>query len=76
MKEEITKTDTLASPKPKRKTHTSSKVKNRYNDKNYSKIPCFVSIEDAERYRQKCKAKGIPLVQIPREAIYKFLEEE
>lgn len=45
--------------KPKRKTHTSTEVKNRYNKKTYSQISVSVHKEKAEAYRVKCKELGI-----------------
>lgn len=59
----------------KRKTFTSTAVKNRYNDKNYIALTVRVPIEMAEAFREKSKATGIPQRQIFLEAIEKFLRD-
>ncbi len=40
--------------KPKRKTHTSSEVKARYNAKSYTRIALDVRKEKAASYKAKC----------------------
>lgn len=61
--------------KPKRKTHTSSEVKMRYNKKTYSQINLLVRKEIAEEYRAKCKELGIPYSKPLHDAINEFIEE-
>lgn len=59
----------------KRKTHTSSEVKRRYNEKTYTQIIVSVKKEIASQYKDKCKKNGIPYSQPLHDAIEKFLEE-
>ena len=59
----------------KRKTKTSSAVKNRYNNKVYDSIVVRVPKELAAAFKGKCAAEGIPQAQIIKEAIHKFLNE-
>lgn len=57
----------------KRKTHTSSAVKQRYNEKVYDNISVRVPKELAAAFRSKCVAEGIPQAQIIKKAIEDFL---
>lgn len=59
----------------KRKTHTSSAVKMRYNKKTYDRITLEVRKEVAEKYKAKCKEKGITYSEPLHNAIKAFLEE-
>lgn len=59
----------------KRKTKTSSAVKNRYNNKVYGSIIVRVPKEQAEAFKAKCAAEGIPQAQIIKRAIDQFLAE-
>ena len=59
----------------KRKTKTSSSVKNRYNAKMYDRIVACVPKELAEAFKKKCAAEGIPQAQIIKKAIEDFLEK-
>ena len=45
--------------KPKRKTHTSSAVKNRYNKKNYKNFRAAIKPELYERIDESLKQEGI-----------------
>ena len=58
----------------KRKTSTSSAVKNRYNKKVYDSIIVRIPKETAQAFKEKCAAEGIPQAQIIKEAINNFLE--
>ena len=58
----------------KRKTTTSTAVKNRYNNKVYDSIIVRVPKETAKAFKEKCAAEGIPQAQIIKAAIEKFLE--
>lgn len=60
----------------KRKTHTSSEVKNRYKAKTYTRLVLEVKKEKAEAYKQKCKEKGIPYSEPLQNAIDNFLKKE
>ena len=59
--------------KQKRKTHTSTDVKRRYNEKVYDRISLSVPKEMA--FKAKCAAEGIPQAQILKRAIEAFLAE-
>lgn len=61
--------------KPKRKTHTSSEVKMRYNKKTYAQINISVRKEIAEEYKAKCNELGVPYSRPLIVAIMKFLDE-
>lgn len=59
----------------KRKTHTSTEVKRRYNDKTYDIISARVPKETAAAFKDKCAAEGIPQAQIIKKAIEDFLNK-
>ena len=59
----------------KRKTKTSSAVKNRYNKKAYDAIITRVPKELAEAFKAKCAAEGISQAQIIKKAIEDFLNK-
>ena len=59
----------------KRKTKTSSAVKQRYNEKVYDNISVRVPKEMAAAFKGKCAAEGIPQAQIIKKAIEAFLAE-
>lgn len=59
----------------KRKTHTSSEVKRRYNEKTYTNLILAVKKETAAAYKAKCAAQGIPYSAPLHEAIRSFLEQ-
>lgn len=60
--------------KPKRKTHTSTEVKSRYNKKVYTQIGTLVDKELAAEYKKKCKERGIPIRQHLIQCIEDFLK--
>lgn len=60
---------------PKRKTHTSSEVKRRYNDKVYSTVKAQLPKDLVARFKEKCKAEGISQAQVVKKAIEEFLGE-
>lgn len=62
--------------KPKRKTHTSSEVINRYKKKTYSQIGITMHKEVAEKYKEKCRKCGIPYTKLLHEAIKNFLGKD
>ena len=57
----------------KRKTRTSTAVKNRYNQKVYDQIAIKVPKELAAAFKEKCAAEGVPQAQIIKKAIEEFL---
>lgn len=64
----------MAEPE-KRKTKTSSAVKQRYNQKTYSAVTAYVPKDTAAAFKAKCAAEGIPQAQIIKKAIEQFLNE-
>jgi len=59
----------------KRKTKTSSAVKNRYNSKVYDSVIVRVPKETAAAFKAKCAAENIPQAQIIKKAIEDFLNQ-
>ena len=59
----------------KRKTKTSSAVKNRYNSRVYGSIIVRVPKEMAEAFKEKCAATGTAQAQVIKKAIEEFLAE-
>ncbi len=59
----------------KRKTKTSTEVKQRYNQKTYDVISVRVPKNIAEAFKQKSVAEGIPQAQIIKQAIENFLKQ-
>lgn len=57
----------------KRKTHTSTAVKSRYNKKVYNRITVSVPKEQAETFKAKCTAEGISQAQVIKRAIEEFI---
>lgn len=58
----------------KRKTKTSSAVKQRYNEKVYDNISARVPKDLAAAFKKKCVEEGIPQAQIIKQAIEDFLK--
>lgn len=61
--------------KPKRKTHTSTEVKSRYNKKTYDRISLYVHKDKAQAYKAKCEEKGIAYSEPLHKAIDDFLNQ-
>ena len=61
--------------KEKRKTRTSSAVKNRYNAKVYGVVNIKVDKELVEKFKEKCKSRGISQAQIIKKAMEDYLAE-
>lgn len=59
----------------KRKTVTSSAVKQRYNEKVYDNVSARVPKELAAAFKEKCAAEGISQAQIIKKAIEDFLKQ-
>lgn len=58
----------------KRKTRTSSAVKQRYNQKTYGAITAYVPKDMAKAFKEKCAAEGVPQAQVIKKAIEEFLK--
>lgn len=59
----------------KRKTKTSTAVKQKYNERVYDVLSVRVPKETAAAFRAKCAADGIPQAQIIKKAIEEFLKK-
>ena len=59
-----------------RKTTTSTEVKRRWNEANYSRLTIYLPKAQAEEYKAKCERLGISQSDVPKEAINQFLREE
>ena len=59
----------------KRKTHTSSEIKRRYNQKTYGAVSVQLPKDLVAHFKEKCKADGISQAQIVKKAIEEFLGE-
>lgn len=60
---------------PKRKTHTSTAVKQRYNEKVYSVVSVKLPKDLVAQFKEKCKVEGVSQAQIVKKAIEEFLGE-
>lgn len=59
----------------KRKLHTSSAVKRRYNQKVYSGVSVQLPKDLVARFKEKCKAENVSQASIVKKAIEEFLGE-
>lgn len=59
----------------KRKTKTSSAVKNRYADKVYGTVLIKVDKALVESFKAKCNEKGVSQAQILKRAMEDYLKE-
>ena len=59
----------------KRKTTTSSAVKNRYNKKVYSSLSFKFKKDFVQAFKDKCDEKGISQAEVVKKAIEDFLNE-
>ena len=59
-----------------RKKTTSTEVKRRWNESNYSRLTIYLPKAQAEEYKAKCERLGISQSDVPKEAINQFLREE
>ena len=59
----------------KRKNHTSTEVKRKYNEKTYGRIEVKERKEIVVAFKAKCEAEGISQQQVLKEAIHDFLEQ-
>ena len=62
-------------PGEKRKTHTSTAVKRRYNEKTYTLITANIPKELAAAFKAKCAEKGVSQASVVKAAIERFLAE-
>lgn len=59
----------------KRKTTTSTAVKNRYNSKVYDQLSFKLPKELVATFKEKCAAEGIAQAQIIKKAIEDYLKQ-
>lgn len=59
-----------------RKTHTSTEVKRRYNEKTYKRIYIQFPIDLVDKFKAKCERLQISQASVIREAIEKFVAED
>lgn len=59
----------------KRKTHTSTEVKRRYNKKVYTRIYFNAPKELAALFKEKCKQEEISQAQVLKNAMIEFLKK-
>lgn len=57
----------------KRKTHTSTAVKARYNAKAYDRVAAYLPRELVTAFKEKCSVEGVPQAQILKAAIEEYL---
>ena len=65
----------MADENQKRKTHTSSAVKRRYNAKTYSSVTAMLPKELVAVFKTKCAERGVSQASIVKAAIERFLAE-
>ncbi len=63
-------------PEAKRKTHTSTAVKARYNAKVYSQVTAQLPKELVAAFKAKCAERGVSQAQVIKNAIQAFLDED
>lgn len=59
--------------KQKRKTHTSTEVKRRYNEKVYDRISFSAPKELVQQFRQKCENNGVSQASVLKEAMKNYI---
>ena len=65
----------MTDEKPKRKTHTSSAVKQRYNQKTYTPVTAILPKELAAAFKERCAERGISQASVVKAAVERFLAE-
>lgn len=58
----------------KRKTHTSTEVKRRYNEKVYSRITFSAPKDLVAEFKEKCSKAGVSQAQILKDAMQEFID--
>lgn len=61
--------------KPKRKTHTSSAVKNRYKKKMYTRILADLPKDMVAEFKELTEANGTTTSAVIREAVKRYISE-
>ncbi len=60
----------------KRKTHTSTEVKRRYNEKTYDMVRASLPKDLVAQFKAKCATEGIAQAQVIKKAVIDFLGDE
>lgn len=63
-------------PKEERKTHTSTEVKKRYNNKVYDRFTFSVPKQLSADFKAKCVEKRVSQAQVFKKAMEEFLKNE
>lgn len=58
------------------KTHTSTEVKRRYNEKTYKRIYIQFPIDLVDKFKAKCERLQISQASVIRDAVEKFVNED
>ena len=58
------------------KTHTSSAVKRRYNNKVYSPVTVYLPKDLVAQFKEQCVTREVSQASVVRAAIEQFLAEE
>lgn len=58
----------------KRKTHTSTEVKRRYNEKVYSRITFSAPKDLVAEFKEKCAKAGVSQAQVLKDAMQEFID--
>ena len=61
--------------RPKRKTHTSTAVKRRYNEKTYSRISADLPKGLVAQFRAAAQEQGVSVASILKSAIISYIAE-
>lgn len=61
---------------PKKKHHTSTAVKLRYNRKMYSQISCLLPKQLVADFKATCKEHGDPQAQVIRRALEEYIKSK
>ena len=59
----------------KRKTHTSTEVKYRYNKKTYEEVRANLPKDLVAQFKARCAAEGIAQAQVIKKAVIDFLSK-
>lgn len=62
-------------PEEKRKTHTSTAVKNRYNAKTYDVLSVRLPKDLVAAFKEKCASQGVSQAGVVKQAIEAFLNQ-
>lgn len=64
----------MAEERQKRKTHTSSEVKARYNAKAYTQMAFSAPKDLAATFKAKCEAEGVSYASVFKKAMQDFID--